>query len=681
MRRKFTRSVLFIALFIAMTVTFGVTGGPWTASAAHLTGESATYTLDADFDDGALINVDHTPSDQLQLDDSVEAFNFIWIAVSSESTVVKIDTTTGAVLGKYRSRPSSQGAGNPSRTTVDNDGSVWVANRNDVWSGWGSVLHIGLDENNQCEDRNGNGVIDTSSGIGDVKAWTNTTGTRAVATAADECIVHYTKVNSRGTRHVSVDSNNDVWVGGLTVRNYDLVKGGRYDVVGSGTIIRSETSVGYGGYGGLIDGNGVIWSARHLLRWDTANPLTGTNGDPAGASIGPVVVAEPPRNWSGQSYFDSYGLCIDSFGNVWNTQLNGNRIIKYASDGTFIGSYPHGAPGRAQGCVVDGNNHVWTAHSLDAGQRTIGHILNDGTYIGNVVLSDASVGPTGVAVDGAGKIWATGWQSGKAYRIDPTLGALGADAVTPIGAEDLKTVHLGGGLYNYSDMTGSTLSGTADNGSWTIVHDSGIASVEWGTVSWNKSTPSNSSITVQAGSSNAVGGPFVLQPVTSGVDLTVANGQYLKVVVSFSRATTGETPILFDLSINAVPSFDCDSAVTFDTLPASYLYDPTVPGLPSYGPAGTFSFDAKLTNISSSDLIGLKSPITTLTGGNKVNGFPESPAIVGDSVTIPLIDGYSDGILSPGESADIPWEIGLAVRAPFTIFVNVDCKIRPADEE
>jgi streptogramin lyase len=535
---------------------------------------SRTYTLDADFDEGTLVNVVHDPSDQLQLDDTIEAFNFIWIAVSSNGTVVKINTETGAVLGEYRTTPQSHGFGNPSRTTVDKDGSVWVANRNDVYDDNGSVVHIGLEENGQCEDRNGNGVIDTSTGLGDVRSWTDTSGARGVATSADECIVHYTKVNSQGTRHVSVDASNDVWVGGLWSRNFDLVKGGRWDVPGSGNITRSENSVGYGGYGGLIDPNGVIWSANRLLRWDTALPLTGLNGDPAGNSIGPPISG---RNWAGQTtpdIQDSYGLCIDSHGNVWNTQLSGNLIHKYAPNGTHLGAFAHGAgSGWAQGCVVDGDDHVWTAHSLNANRNTIGHLLNDGTFIGNVVLSDADVGPTGVAVDAAGKIWATGYRSNRAYRINPTLGPIGADGVTPIGAEDFRSVDLGGNLYDYSDMTGSTLIGAPDNGMWTVVYDSGIDGANWSTVSWNSSEPGDSSITVTAASSNDGSIFGAAESVTNGVALTVADGRYLKVSVAFTRSSsdsdgdgTNDSPILYDLTVEcnqlpnvsgAYPSMDC----------------------------------------------------------------------------------------------------------------------------
>ena len=125
--------------------------------------ENETYTLDAHFDTGTSVNVNHNApnNDQLQLDSVPTPFGFIWVAVSSEGTVVKIDTETGEVLGEYSTTPSSHGWGNPSRTTVDNDGSVWVTNRQNVSNGYGTVVHIGLLENGQCEDRNDNGVIDT----------------------------------------------------------------------------------------------------------------------------------------------------------------------------------------------------------------------------------------------------------------------------------------------------------------------------------------------------------------------------------------------------------------------------------------------------------------------------------------------------------------------------------------
>ncbi len=574
--RRPTRGKRFTVLVCAGLLSVVFLPGIGPAAATPPGGNPATYTLDTHFSEGTLVNVNYTDvADQLQLNSQATPFNFIWIAVSSAGTVVKIDTQTGAVLGEYMTTPSTYGWGNPSRTTVDNDGSVWVANRQDVANGFGSIVHIGLEQNGQCEDRDNSGTIDTSTGLGNVLAWADASGTRSVATAADECIVHYTQVNSTGTRHVSVDANNDVWVSGIGLRNFDLVKGGKYDVPLSGTITRSETSVGFGGYGGLIDGNSVIWSARPLLRWDVANPLTGGNGDPAGASIGPPAAM---TNWSGQNSPDSYGMCLDSFGNVWNTELSGFAVNKYAPDGTHLGSFGHGNQ-HAQGCVVDGNDDVWVAHSLvggPLGQNTVGHILNNGTFVGNVTVGN---GPTGVAVDAAGKVWATNYYDGTASRIDPTDLTAG-----PGGTVDLTTVNLGGNLYNYSDMTGSTLIAPPTTGTWTVVHDSGLFDAPWSNVSWNSSEPAGSSITVTVGSSNNPGGPFVGETVTNGVDLTsTPAGQYLQVAVTFERADGFDpSPELFDITLlyNRAPVCDAATA-SVDTLwpPNHKFNDITVIGV------------------------------------------------------------------------------------------------------
>ena len=207
----------------------------------------------------------HVPSDQLQLSNTTSAFNFIWVAVSTKGTVVKINTLTGVVLGEYSTNPDNAGAHNPSRTTVDQNGNVWVTNRNAsiFVSARRTVLLLAcplstdpwvrspasaLKENGQCVDRNGNGMIDTSTGLADVRAWPNVGGVNTfggVSTAADECIINYTLINSTGARHVSVDGNNDVWAGGTGGRHFDLLDGT------TGQIIRQEPSVGYGGYGGL----------------------------------------------------------------------------------------------------------------------------------------------------------------------------------------------------------------------------------------------------------------------------------------------------------------------------------------------------------------------------------------------------------------------------------------------
>ncbi|MBI1742506.1 hypothetical protein HYR54_05495 [Candidatus Acetothermia bacterium] len=258
---RLTISVLFILAVVALLGASEVT------SSTRIT--RATFTTCADFKIGTpqgVKLVDASSKDckdlagstdaQLQLPPPPPVFPFIWIALSARGTIVKVNTETGKILGEYHSAPDRRGM-DPSRTTVDLNGNVWVANRAEDSEGKGSVVKIGLKEANQCVDRNGNGVIDTSTGLGDVKPWLNPGGVDdngGVSSAQDECILVYARVNGTKTRTVAVDVNNDVWVGGLGNRKHDLIDGK------TGAIKRSA-SPPCGGYGGLIDGNGVLWSA------------------------------------------------------------------------------------------------------------------------------------------------------------------------------------------------------------------------------------------------------------------------------------------------------------------------------------------------------------------------------------------------------------------------------------
>ena len=516
--------------FLAVITTIVLAVSLLLITALPLSAGTSTYTTDVDFGPPAVSNnvvvVGNGVPAYLQLDDTVTPFDFIWVAVSSRGTAVKIDINTGAVLGEYMTSLGQNG--DPSRTTVDNNGNVWVANR--AFSP-GTIIHIA----SVPTDVDNDGTIETSSGLGDILPW-----------GMDEAVLHYVTVNSFGTRHLSVDANNDVWVSGLFNRAFDLVDGD------TGAIITTYSSVGFGGYGGLIDGNGVIWSANPLLRWDTANPLAGPNGWIA-------MNVAPNPNWAGYPG-DSYGLGIDSSGNVWNTQLSGNAVRKFAPNGVLIGTYAHGSF-NAQGVVAGLDDHIWVAHSLYAGNDTVGHILNNGTFIGNVDLEPAvindNVGPTGVAVDANGKIWTTGYLNGKVYRIDPTAGPIGADLVTPVGAVDL-VVNVGGSLYNYSDMTGSTLIAPPDNGSWTVVNDSTIPGAKWTTISWTADEPGDSSIEVSVASSDdgVTYGPLHLVSNGQNMQGTVADGQYLKIVGNFKRSSSDDdgngikdSPKLNDLSV------------------------------------------------------------------------------------------------------------------------------------
>ncbi|MBM3945989.1 MAG: hypothetical protein FJ315_01130 [SAR202 cluster bacterium] len=530
---RVARHLLALALVFALLAGSQLGAGRGQVTATHLSGNPATYTLNADFDEGTAINVVHPIADQLQLDDTTSTLPFIWIAASARGTIIKIDTATGAILGEYKSAPDGR-ARNPSRTTVDANGNVWAGNRDESTGGQGSVVHVGLKENNQCVDRNGNSMIDTSTGLGDIRPWTNPGGVNdagGVSSAEDECIIHYVRVSGDYVRHVSVDGNNNVWTAGNfgSDNSFDLVSP-------TGAILASTGDLPCSGYGGLVDGNGVLWSANRgpgasaLLRYDTMNTIT-TADDTF------TCIPQP----------SSYGLAVDTNGFIWHSQFELNTIRKYTPAGVLVGTFATGGAGGDRGvAVTPADNNVWVANSFGS---NVSHLDNAGAVV--AVLATGAT-PTGVSVDAAGKVWATNLSSNDASRIDPSTNSV--DLTVSLGA--------GAGPYNYGDMTGSTVLAAPTQGTWTIIHDTASAGAEWGDVSWNASTPSDSTITVQVSSSEdgVIFGPT--ETATNGGDLSIANGRYIKAVVTFTRATTGESPVLYDITFNAITNQppDCSNA-------------------------------------------------------------------------------------------------------------------------
>jgi hypothetical protein len=576
-----TRAAVSLLVVVAVTPLLGSVG-----SAAPVAGTSQTYTLDADWDKGTLLNVNHDApnNNQLQLNKITKPFPFVNIAASGRGTAVRIDVNTGKILGEYFTAPNGMGR-DPSRTTVDKLGNVWVANRAEFSGNKGSVARIGLlvggtranadgtanptgqfvkppFEYNTCPDRNGDGLIKTSNGLGNILAWSNAGGADSnggVSTADDECIINYTRVTGTGTRTVAIDANNDVWVGGLGDRDHEKLSG----LTGQ-PVPGTQFNLGCGGYGGLVDGKGTLWSARELLRF--------------------VPNASPPPAGSGVCFGNTrgdYGLGIDPrTGHIWHSSLfsSGLRLYELDTAGNVVNSYPQ--PFGAQGVAVDGKGHVWMAEIF--GSR-VWHLApdpaNPAKHVSVGVVSGFQ-GVTGVAVDANGKVWGAEINGNRASRIDPNAGPVGGGGYK-LGAIDLS-VSLGAGAspYNYSDMTGFVAIGaTSPTGTWTVVQDGGGPGTKWGRIRWNTEPegkePAGTSITVEARAADSEAGlasqPFVAVSNATPFALT---GRFIEVRATLRASPSGESPVLSDITIdiaNKSPAFDtpptpaCDSTLAVNT--------------------------------------------------------------------------------------------------------------------
>ena len=113
-----------------------------------------------------------------------------------------------------------------------------------------------------------------------------------------------------------------------------------------------------------------------------------------------------------------------------------------------------------------------------------------------------------------------------------------------------------------------------------------------------------------------------------------------------------------------------NNLVSFAPIEASFKTTFNPAGCPS-GFVGKFIFDARLTNQNNSPLSGLMASVTALTNGNLLQNADGGPAGVGGILTIPNNGLFSDGLLTPGESVDVTFNICLRNTEPFSFFVDV----------
>src|SRR5262245_13968356 len=214
---------------------------------------SSSTTENVKFDLGVVADVppDHCDTGN---GDGTPSFSYAWIAngcLSFESncpnsSVSKIDTHNLVEVARYKTR--ADGMGNPSRTSVNLNGDMAVANR---LGGGVTMIRARVED---CPD-----PTNTSSGPADVKAW------------QDGCIAWHTPTSYLSQRPVAWTQGtfNDatcrwddalVWVSGTTDgAEVEVIQlDGETGVVLDSVIVEGLSTgyLGMGLYGGAVDGDG-----------------------------------------------------------------------------------------------------------------------------------------------------------------------------------------------------------------------------------------------------------------------------------------------------------------------------------------------------------------------------------------------------------------------------------------
>jgi DNA-binding beta-propeller fold protein YncE len=500
-----------------------------------------TFTTSSDFDEGTLVNVRHEPQeDQLQLptagvpsSSAADVLPYIWVPNwtinQSCDSVSKVDTRTGRELGRYRTCPANV-AGSPSRTTVDQEGNCWVGNRMS-----GTVVKIGLLESDQWEDRNGNGIADTSR---DLNNDGQITGKEILPWGSDECVLleivlipkaeqTYTPGKYPGPytpepcpRALAVDPENNIWAGCYYTRMYYQIRGTTGEILRKVdvSIDQNDAPMAHTPYGAVIDANGILWSsghmADHILRLDPANDCK--------YSIIPI------RHFA-------YGLGLHKDGYLFVSGYMDGKLSRIRLGDPNNQRTWGGMPTQAKGVVCTPDGDVWIANAAPGADALVVRCTQEGRVIKKIPVGDT---PTGLAVDSQGKVWVVDDGDEYIHRIDPNTNEVELSVRLP-----------GAYHYGYSDMTGFvTRNYTMRTGSWTIRHNTMAVDSQLGGLWWDADIPSGTSLRFFIRSSNDQQqwspAQEMFQPCTA---CEVPPGRYFEVKAVF-KGSNAQTPVLRELT-------------------------------------------------------------------------------------------------------------------------------------
>ncbi|RAL23641.1 hypothetical protein DL240_05635 [Lujinxingia litoralis] len=497
----------------------GIGGAPGTSPCSSDIGcdwQAAAPGGEAPFNQDELDSAELNEDGHVTLDASRSERKFIWIANTGEGTISKVDSSTVQEIARYRTGPPN--ALDPSRTSVDSFGDVYVGNR----AGRGVTK---IASGSECVDKNANGSIETSTGAGDIKDW-----------GQDECVIWHRSLPDGGIiRALAAQQEGDravVWVGGWDSTIWKL-DGETGDV-----LLRTRSPVPP--YGFALDQEGNLWIANlgNLLgRIDTLQCLdeTSCNQDACGNDGDDCVKQRINAPKSG------YGITVDFKQRVW---LGGN-VMRYDP------AQPQGQRWFAveglpfvHGISADEQGYIYGASLGQGIARMDADNPNDNT----IIAGTAGQSVKGVAVDLEGKVWGINRQHNNAFVVEPGPGLHdGAVSETLTGLVS---------PYTYSDMTGSQLRfATNQSGVWRRVF-TGCSSRdayfhEWRYLRFDADAPSGSSILWQVrvadsssllgeqawidlGSSPALGSPIDLLALLEPLNLHQA--RYLEVRAQLSAA-------------------------------------------------------------------------------------------------------------------------------------------------
>ncbi len=522
------RLVLVLSLFVLAacsddTPSSGTDAGDGDAGYVPPDRQSRTFTSQADWESGSMSGLNPDATGSLQMNAGLALFEtpYMWVPNSTDRTVSKIDTKTMEVLGTFDLIDrNGEWCYNPSRTTVDIQGNVWVGCRGNA-----SYLHR----------------ASVTAGMVPV-----TVDNKIMKISGQSGAIMLSLRVGHAPRSLSLDANNHLWVGCSvddTVWEVDGDTGVCYrgeDASCLSPVIAIEDFP----YGSVVDQRGHLWIVQK--RRDGLDDLLTEIDTQSGLILG----VYGPYDRAGCT--DLYGIAVDQLNNIWLGGFACDDLVKvkgtdgvnpadglaYAT-GELIGAYMVGGS-VSRGVAVDLDGNVWVASSTTA---TISKIKgSDGELLATIGVG---AGPIGVGIDA----WGNGWAVSQ-----------GANSVTRINGLDMSDTYeiaVGLGPYSYSDMLGlslRTITHQNDGFAWWLGHvDSGMESPTWLSINWVANAPDGTRVEARfrchENEEELATAPWGESLTEPGAISCPTGGRYGQVEIRMYASGTARSPVLESVTL------------------------------------------------------------------------------------------------------------------------------------
>jgi hypothetical protein len=289
-------------------------------------------------------------------------------------------------------------------------------------------------------------------------------------------------------------------------------------------------------YGMTVDSTGNIWVTNEQAPGGFGS-VTGFYGASSGHTLGGLI----QTNNSAYSYDGSIvypvALAADTSGNILIASFNGNSATEY-NNGTLVNGYlGYGYSAEPTAISSDGTGGLWLA---DSGSSLVSHVGANGRIVSNPsCCSEAD----GIATDALGNAWVANYGSASISEVGPGCDATGvsANAFCTAATSVVKLNQVTGGGLSYP----GNVSVDAAQNVWVVnVYSPGLQHGSFSEIAGNAGTvAAGTAISPASGYGLDVKlvQPFDIVPDASG-NLWVSNYAQSNLVMFFGLATPTATP-------------------------------------------------------------------------------------------------------------------------------------------